>query len=86
MESCGKHEKLQDAYLRFAHRLVAELAKQEPVKREEHVCGLQGFGALGDVCPACAAPVIPAELDAVMADAQSWRNLENKMTAAAPKG
>lgn len=24
-----------------------------PVEPPKHVCGLQGFGALGDVCPAC---------------------------------
>lgn len=29
MESCGKHEKLQDAYLRFAHHLVAELVEPQ---------------------------------------------------------
>ena len=31
-ESCGKHEKLQDAYLRYAFRIRDELTKeQEPV-------------------------------------------------------
>lgn len=38
-----------------------DTALNAPVKRAthetpagpQHVCGLQGFGALGDVCPAC---------------------------------
>ena len=32
--------------------LTAEPASA-PETSPEHVCGLQGFGALGDVCPAC---------------------------------
>ena len=65
MESCGKHEKLQDAYLRFAHRLVAELAKQEPVGHVvEWVDGSLIHAWLGEPppngTPLYAAPVIPA--------------------------
>jgi hypothetical protein len=33
--------------------LGQEGSPQEPAVEEEHVCGMQGFGALGDVCPPC---------------------------------
>jgi len=31
-------------------------AGSEGVRVEEHMCGLQGFGALGDICPRCQGP------------------------------
>jgi hypothetical protein len=33
---------------------IAITAAKEARKPPQHVCGLQGFGAYGDICPACA--------------------------------
>ncbi len=42
---------LTHAVIRLRALLTPEGAA--PAARLEHVCGLQGFGALGDECPAC---------------------------------
>jgi hypothetical protein len=51
-------EKLISDEFRLYHQSGCELRRYgtEQVKEQQHVCGLSGFGALGDVCPACEGP------------------------------
>jgi hypothetical protein len=48
---CEWFDATEDAWPAISRALTERIPRE---RDPEHVCGLQGFGALGDSCPACA--------------------------------
>jgi hypothetical protein len=50
---CGQSRRYNTNFLGNRNHLVCDGQRITRMPRPEHVCGLRGFGAIGDTCPAC---------------------------------